>query len=113
MDRFGRRAGIFIGAIIAIIGLILEGTSAYRSSLSQFLAGRFFLGMGTNISLAAGPTYVVEISHPGYRGILTALQASTLNLGGFIGALATARSVNYVGNKSWLVPVWIQIILLV
>src|SRR5260370_38717719 len=68
------------------------------------------MGMGTNFALSAGPTYVCEVAHPEYRGILTALQSSTQNFGGFISALVTSRTVIYPDNRSWLIPVWIQII---
>ena len=110
LDRFGRRFGIFVGCLLTIVGTVLEGTANLNHSLAQFLGGRFLLGMGTNIALSAGPTYVCEVAHPEYRGILTALQSSTQNFGGFIGALVTSRTVIYPDNRSWLIPVWIQII---
>lgn len=30
------------------------------------------MGMGINVIAAAGPVYVVEVSHPAYRGVVTA-----------------------------------------
>jgi hypothetical protein len=54
LDRFGRRFGIFSGCVFVVLGTVLQGTSAIHRSLGQFLAGRFFLGFGTNLALAAG-----------------------------------------------------------
>lgn len=110
MDRFGRRFGIFIGCLLAVLGACIQGASARNGSLNTFLAGRFFLGFGANIAQSSGPTYVVEISHPAYRGALTGGQFSTLNFGGLIAAAVTLGTVNIAGNGSWLIPTYSQII---
>jgi len=72
-DTWGRRPGMFIGCFMVIIGTVIEGTSNIRHSLPQFLAGRFFLGFGVSIAASAAPTYVVEMSHPAYRGVMTGM----------------------------------------
>ncbi len=73
LDNYGRRKAIFVGCLFTILGTIVEGTSGNSSNLGQFLAGRFFLGFGTNFCSAAGSMYVLELSHPAYRGVLTAM----------------------------------------
>lgn len=73
IDTWGRRGGMFIGGIIIIIGVIIQGTCVSNHNVKQFMGGRFFMGMGVNIISASGPTYLIEISHPAYRGIVTAL----------------------------------------
>ena len=75
MDRFGRRFGIFIGCLLSVIGAVMQGSSARTASLGLFLGGRFLLGFGANIAQSAAPTYVVEISHPAYRGVSPADRA--------------------------------------
>lgn len=110
MDRFGRRFGIFFGCLIAIIGAAIQGTSASSGSLGQFLAGRFFIGFGSVIAQAAGPTYCVEIAHPTQRGLLAGGQNSMQNFGGIIAAAVTLGTVNLAGNAAWLIPTWTQII---
>lgn len=65
VDGYGRRAGMFIGAMLIIIGTIIQGLS---DAPSQFMGGRFLLGFGVSIAASAGPMYVVEINHPAYRG---------------------------------------------
>lgn len=71
IDTFGRRAGMFIGASTILLGVIIQGTVISTNSVGQFMGGRFFMGMGVSIIASAGPCYVVEISHPAYRGIVT------------------------------------------
>lgn len=71
IDTFGRKVGMFIGASIIILGVIIQGTVINTNNTGQFMGGRFFMGMGVSIIASAGPCYVVEISHPAYRGIVT------------------------------------------
>lgn len=67
IDGLGRRVGMASGALIVVIGTIIQGTS---HSSSQFMGGRFMLGFGVSLSASAGPMYVVEINHPAYRGVV-------------------------------------------
>ncbi|RQM08359.1 hypothetical protein DH86_00002604 [Scytalidium sp. 3C] len=69
IDTWGRKMGIFIAAIIVIVGTVIQGIGR---NLHSFMGGRFILGFGVSIASAAGPMYVVEVSHPAYRGIVTA-----------------------------------------
>ncbi len=73
IDTFGRRIGMFLGGLIITVGVIIQGTCVTSGSVPQFMGGRFIMGMGISIISSAGPCYVVEISHPAYRGIVTAL----------------------------------------
>jgi sugar porter (SP) family MFS transporter len=110
LDRFGRRFGLFIGSLFVVLGSALQGTSARTDGLTQFYVGRILIGFGSTIALSAGPTYVVEIAHPAYRGVLTALQSGTQNFGGLLGAITTRFTLHFNDNMSWLIPVWLQII---
>jgi MFS family permease len=82
---------MFCGAIFIIIGTCIQAPSA---TMAQFKGGRFVLGVGVALSAsmlpipmlmaglifhcfpAAGPSYVAEIAHPVYRGILTGIYNS-------------------------------------
>lgn len=109
MDSLGRRGCIFLGCAFSVLGAVIQGTSARTGSLSQFLAGRFFLGFGAVIAQAAGPTYCVEIAHPSQRGLLAGAQSSMQNFGGLIAAAVTLGTVNLKGNDAWLIPTWTQL----
>lgn len=58
-DRFGRRAGMFTGAIIVILGTCIQAPSVNRG---MFLAGRFILGFGVSFACVSAPCYVAEVS---------------------------------------------------
>ena len=73
LDTWGRRKGIFIGVCIVMIGTSIQGTTIYTHSLSQFMIGRFSLGFGAQLATCGGPIYVVEMSHPAHRGVVTGL----------------------------------------
>ena len=63
-DRFGRRAGMFVGCLIIMAGSAVISTSLHRP---QFIAGRFVLGMGIAIATIGAPTYTVEVAPPQWR----------------------------------------------
>lgn len=73
LDSYGRKVGMFVGAIIVVCGTIIQGMTTGNGNIAQFMAGRVLLGFGVNIASAAGPMYVVEVSHPAHRGVVTAL----------------------------------------
>lgn len=68
IDTFGRKGGMLIGAVTIVVGTIINATTYYTASIGQFEAGRFVLGFGVSIATAAGPMFVVEVTHPAYRG---------------------------------------------
>ena len=72
LGPWGRRIGMFIGSFLIIIGTIITSTTVYNASVHQFMGGRFLLGFGVSVTSAAGPIYVVETSHPAFRGVVTA-----------------------------------------
>ncbi len=100
LDTAGRRVGMFIGCFFVVLGTIVSGTS---SQLGQFLGGRFLLGFGYSIAASAGPSYVVEISHPAYRGVLTGLYNCQYYVGSIAAAGCTRGTVTYTTNMSWKV----------
>jgi MFS family permease len=67
-DYFGRRVGMFTGALIIIIGTCVQAPSKTEG---QFLAGRFVLGFGVSFCAVSAPTYVSEMAHPHWRGTIT------------------------------------------
>lgn len=73
-DIFGRRAGMFTGALIIIIGTCIQAPAINRG---MFLAGRFLLGFGVSFCCVSAPCYVSEMAHPVWRGTLTGLYNCT------------------------------------
>ena len=107
LDNFGRRFGMFVGCFAVIVGTILGGTA---HEIGQLLASRFFLGWGYSIAASAAPAYVVEISHPAYRDILTALYNCQYFVGAITAAGACRASLSYQSSLAWRIPIWCQLI---
>ncbi|KAH7313450.1 general substrate transporter [Stachybotrys elegans] len=105
IDGFGRRIGMGIGAVIIIVGTIIQGLSP---GPSQFMGGRFLLGFGVSIAAAAGPMYVVEINHPAYRGVLGAMYNTLWFSGAILAAGAARGGLNVGGDYSWRLITWLQ-----
>ena len=110
LDKLGRRGGMFIGALSAILGVILQGTAASSHSLPQYLAGRFFLGWGAAMATSAAPTYVLEISHPSFRGLMTGMVNCSYDIGGILVSGVSRAAKNYSGSTQWVMPTWVQLI---
>ncbi|KAJ5535212.1 hypothetical protein N7527_001466 [Penicillium freii] len=107
-DILGRRFGMCIGSFFVILGAVLEATA---SNVGQFMGGRFLIGFGVSISNTAGPTYLVEVVLPQWRGALGGLYNV---VGYYSGALACTWIAYGTGflstNWSWRIPVLVQIV---
>lgn len=67
-DRYGRRKGMFAGAWVIILGMVVAATGKH---VGQLIAGRFILGFGIAIMTVAAPAYSMEIAPPHWRGRCT------------------------------------------
>lgn len=108
-DTFGRRFGMWVGCLCIIIGTIIQGVATRENGTKQFMGGRFLLGFGVNIASAAGPMYVVEVSHPAYRGVVTAIFNCFWFTGSIIASGVARGGLNLGGNASWRIVIWIQL----
>lgn len=105
IDTWGRRVGMFIGALTVVVGTIVQGAAQYPSA---FLGGRFLLGFGVSIAAAAGPMYVIEINHPAYRGVVGAFYNTLWFSGSIIASGATRGSLDVSFPFSWRLITWLQ-----
>jgi sugar porter (SP) family MFS transporter len=108
-DTFGRRFGMWIGCLCIIVGTIIQGVAQSSAGVKQFMGGRFLLGFGVNIATAAGPMYVVEVSHPDYRGVVTAIYNGFWFTGSIIASGVARGADNIGGNESWRLIIWVQL----
>ncbi|KKZ67425.1 hypothetical protein EMCG_06876 [[Emmonsia] crescens] len=108
-DSFGRKVGMFTGSVIVVIGTIISAVLP-GPNVGQFMGGRFVLGFGVAIGSAAGPMYVIEISHPAYRGVVTAFFNTFWFTGSILAGGVARGSATLSGNKSWLIPLWLQLL---
>lgn len=62
------------------------------------------------MAAAAAPSYVVEMSHPAYRDLLTGLYNCQYYVGAISAAGATRACVKYPSSVAWRIPIWCQLI---
>ncbi|KAJ4326720.1 hypothetical protein N0V84_002836 [Fusarium piperis] len=106
-DYIGRRAGMFVGAVIIIVGTCIQATA---KQMAQFMGGRFLLGFGVSYCCIAAPTYVSELAHPKWRGTLTGFYNCMWPVGAIIAGWVTYGSAFIDSNNGWRLPVWIQLV---
>jgi sugar porter (SP) family MFS transporter len=96
-DRFGRRPGLLVSALIFTISAI---GMAFAPSLSVFIVMRFCAGIGVGMASLLSPMYIAEISPAQMRGRNVAINQLTI----VIGILIT-NLVNYSlagkGEDAW------------
>ncbi|KAF2399675.1 MFS lactose permease-like protein [Trichodelitschia bisporula] len=106
-DFRGRKWGMFIGSFIIILGTCIQAPSR---NLAQFMAGRFMLGFGVAITASAGPSYVSEMAHPAYRGILTGIFNTFWFIGGVPGTFVPYGTQKLTDSMAWRIPIWVQMV---
>ena len=72
MDSLGRRKTILIGAVINLIGAILQCAAQH---LGMVLVGRIMAGWAVGILSMSVPVYQSECAYPKIRGMMNFLQS--------------------------------------
>ncbi|OJJ55551.1 hypothetical protein ASPSYDRAFT_413687 [Aspergillus sydowii CBS 593.65] len=106
-DYWGRRMGMFIGALIIVIGTCIQAPSVNRG---MFLAGRFILGFGVSFCSVSAPCYVSEIAHPAWRGTITGLYNTTWYIGSILASWVVYGCAKLDNPGSFRIPIWCQLI---
>jgi len=78
MDKFGRRKTIMIGAVIALVGAILQ---AAAQNLAMILVGRIIAGWAVGLLSMSVPVYQSECAHPKIRGLIVGLSQQMIGIG--------------------------------
>jgi MFS family permease len=75
----------------------------------MYLAGRFFIGFGSNISNGTCPLLITEISHPRHRGRITTIYNTLWYLGAIVAAWTTFGTLITINsNLQWRLPTGLQ-----
>ncbi|KAL4914364.1 general substrate transporter [Aspergillus aurantiobrunneus] len=106
-DYWGRRVGMFIGALIIVIGTCVQSPSVNRG---MFLAGRFILGFGVSFCSVSAPCYVSEMAHPAWRGTITGLYNTTWYIGSILASWVVYGCARLDNRDSFRIPIWCQLI---
>ncbi|KLJ13388.1 hypothetical protein EMPG_11677 [Blastomyces silverae] len=81
-DRLGRRWMIISGAIIMILGVIIQVTAIEdKLPLVQFIIGRVITGVGNGMNTSTIPTYQAECSKSHNRGLLICIEGGVIAIG--------------------------------
>ncbi|XP_065584512.1 solute carrier family 2, facilitated glucose transporter member 1-like [Artemia franciscana] len=67
-EKFGRKGGLIVNNIFAMIGAILEGFAYSARSYEMLIAGRIFIGINCGLNAGLAPMYLSEISPVNLRG---------------------------------------------
>lgn len=110
IDTWGRRVGMFLGSLLIVLGTLVCGLTITNASVGQFMGGRFMLGFGVSIAAAAGPIYVVETTHPAYRGMVTGYCNTFWFVGSILSSGAVRGAITLHTNQSWQIPIWLQMV---
>jgi MFS family permease len=108
-EKLGRRKSVGIGAIISMVGAILQATSFGRA---QLIVGRVVSGIGLGIINSTVPVMQAEFSPKASRGIYVCAQLSTLNFGIFLVYWIDYAFVTHNSSYAWRIPTILQCIIL-
>lgn len=106
-DYLGRRAGMFTGAVIIILGTCIQAPSV---NMHMFIAGRFLLGFGVSFCCVSAPCYVSEMAHPKWRGTITGLYNTCWYIGSIIASWTCYGSAFLKSNWAFRIPIWCQLV---
>lgn len=109
-DLLGRRATMFIGAVVMLAGVLTQATS---TTMHVFIGARVLIGLGMSFSINAAPLLISELSYPTHRGKMTSLYNSLWYSGSTIAAWICLASYDDAGTSpwSWRVPSFVQAII--
>ena len=97
-DRLGRVRTIQLGALIDVIGAILQASSF---SLGQLIVGRLVTGIGFGALSATAPNWQSECSRAGHRGAAVVLESLFISLGLAISEWLNVGMSRTSGGVSW------------
>jgi MFS family permease len=78
MDRFGRKLTIQMGALICLVGAILQCTAR---NLAMILVGRILTGWAVGLLSMSVPVYQSECAHPNVRGLIVGMAQQMIGVG--------------------------------
>lgn len=114
-DRLGRIRTIQLGAVIDIVGTVLQASSF---SLPQLIIGRFVTGLGFGALSATAPNWQSECSQSSHRGAAVVLESFFISAGLALSAWFNLGMSFTTGSVSWRLPLamsalWALVVLLV
>lgn len=106
-NKFGRKIGVYVGYIFLLAGSL----AVISDNNVAFVLSRFLIGCASAWFGNAVPLLINEISHPVYRGILSALFMCGWYVGGTIAAFVTFGTRDIASDWAWRIPSVLQLLL--
>ncbi len=106
-DKFGRKKGLALGALVSVIGGIIQASS---TNLAMFVVARAILGAGCIITAGVGSPFITEIAHPAQRTTATALFLTFYSFGSIIAGWSTFGTFRIDNSAAWRIPSGLQAI---
>ncbi|PLB44374.1 general substrate transporter [Aspergillus steynii IBT 23096] len=107
IDRFGRKATIQLGALLATIGAILQCAAM---QLAMILVGRIVAGWAVGTMSMSVPVYQAECAHPKTRGFIVGLAQQMIGVGFIVSTWIGYGSLHAPDDNSvqWRFPLAFQ-----
>lgn len=96
-DRYGRRKGLLLAAIVFGISSL---AMAFAPNRDLFIASRFMAGIGVGMASMLSPMYIAEVSPAALRGRMVAINQLTVVIGILVTNLVNYSLRNY-GDDAW------------
>ncbi|KAF2818868.1 MFS sugar transporter-like protein [Ophiobolus disseminans] len=107
MDSLGRRKTIVVGAIINLVGAILQCSAQH---LAMILVGRILAGWAVGVLSMSVPIYQSECAHPKTRGLIVGIAQQMIGVGFIVSTWVGYGSskVPKTSSFSWRFPLAFQ-----
>ncbi|KAF9693123.1 hypothetical protein EKO04_008681 [Ascochyta lentis] len=107
MDSLGRRKTIMVGAIINLIGAVLQAAAQH---LGMILVGRIMAGWAVGVLSMSVPIYQSECAHPKTRGLIVGISQQMIGIGFIVSTWVGYGSskVPPTSSFSWRFPLAFQ-----
>ncbi|GAB7347789.1 hypothetical protein MBLNU459_g5330t1 [Dothideomycetes sp. NU459] len=110
-DKIGRRRNIIAGAIIMIVGVIIQVTPvAGHNATAQFIIGRTITGVGNGMNTSTIPTYQAECSKTTNRGLLICIEGGVIAIGTMVAYWIDYGASYGPADLTWRFPIAFQIV---
>ncbi|KAK8199610.1 general substrate transporter [Phyllosticta capitalensis] len=109
-DRLGRKRGIISGAIIMILGVIIQISAVKgHKATAQLIIGRTITGIGNGMNTSTIPTYQAECSKSTNRGLLICIEGGVIAFGTMIAYWIDYGCSYGSQDLSWRFPIAFQV----
>lgn len=110
-DRLGRRKAMILGAIVMILGVIIQVTAMKgHKATAQFIIGRTVTGFGNGVNTSTIPTYQAECSKTTNRGLLICIEGGIIAFGTLIAYWLDFGCTYGPPDLTWRLPIAFQIV---